>query len=405
MKKHLAIVCGVYYPEPSPTGLCVKRFAKLLADEFDIEIICVSEDGKATIAWEKVNEDKDCSIKIHSVGCKRLEFENRSHGVTNKIIHSVGSLQIKTHLLGNLTWYRKVAVKKLEEIQRKKNLDAIFTICSPLAAHYAGMDMKKKYPEIRHCGYTVDPYSSKNRIRPFWMKYGQLVEYERNLYRQMECILLSEEIIESRPDLLRGVKNYAGLPYMLPEPVMDYTKEKLYPKEGINCVYAGRFYKELRNPEYMLRMFAQLEQQKVNLHLFYVGCENIVEQYAKKYSNIIIHKQVSHEMMGAVYGQADVLVGIGNATSEFFPSKTFEYISTGKPIVFINHADMKNEILDSYPAALQVSDKKIISAEQLKEFCEKYAKKTVSMNEIERIYYKHSKENICKILSQACGII
>ena len=44
MKKHLAIICGVFYPNPSATGKSAKQFAELLSDEYDIDVICLSED-------------------------------------------------------------------------------------------------------------------------------------------------------------------------------------------------------------------------------------------------------------------------------------------------------------------------------------------------------------------------
>ena len=402
MRKHLAIVCGVYYPEPSPTGLCAKRFAELLADKFDIDIICISMDGKDTCAQESFVEKSDVEIKIYAVGCKRIEIEKKAHGAIRKVIHNIGGIQIKTFILGNLSWYRKKALRKLEKINTERKLDIVFTICSPMAAHFAGADMKKRHPEIKHCGYTVDPYSSRERIRPFYLNYAQLVKYEKKVFSQMDGIFLSEEIIVNRPDLLNGLSNYSDLPYMLPEPEINSTTEKFYQTSGINCVYAGRFYEDIRNPEYMLQLFSRLEKHNINLHLFCIGCEDIVKKYDSQFSNIIVHKSVSHEMMGAVYDQADVLVGIGNTTSEFFPSKTFEYIATKKPIVFINHNDMKNDILEHYPIAIQVSDSDDINVaiQRLEKFCIKSMEKSVSMDEIKRIYYKHTKENITMVLKE-----
>ena len=401
MKKHLAIVCGIFYPEPSPTGLCVKRFTELLADGFDIDIICISIDGKNAYIEKKISGGE---IRIHLVGCKRIEYEQKSSRIIKKIIHSIGSIQIKVRKLGNLSWYRKKALKKLEEINQKRKLDIIFTVCSPMAAHFSGIDMKKRHPEIKHCGYTVDPFSAKTRIRPFYMKYERIVEVERKVLKKLDCILLSEEIIDNRPDLVNKLSHYIELPYMLPESRNGRIAEKFYYSEGINCVYAGRFYKEIRNPEYMLQMFSRLEKFKINLHLFYSGCEGIVEKYAFQFSNIIVHKQVSHELMEAVYEQADVLVGIGNTTSDFFPSKIFEYIVARKPIIYINHNNMKNEILQQYPIVLQISDvdDNKITVQNLKDFCENNKGREITLDDINQRYSKHSKGHIKYILLKAC---
>lgn len=393
MKKHLAIVCGVYYPEPSPTGICVKKFVEALTDVYDIDIICIAIDGKDTSVMKQPE-------KIHAVGCKRIEWEVKSRGMKKLILHAIGGLQIKTRLLGNLSWYRKAALRKLIQIHRERKLDVVFTVCSPFAAHFAGIDMVKRFPEIKHCGYTVDPYSTQCRMRPFFISGDKFLLIEKKVLSNISNLLVSEEVYENRKDLLLGLRNCTVLPYMLPTFNAIEINEKLYPTSGVNCVYAGRFYEDIRNPEYLLQIFAKLSNQNIRLHLFSVGCEDIVKKYENRYSNIIRHEQVSHELIGAVYKQADILLGVGNKTAEFMPSKTFEYIAALKPIIFVNHSTLTNKILDMYPESIQISDASNVDevAEQVKEFCVQNKNKQIEQHVVKKIYYKHSLDNIKKIL-------
>ena len=393
MKKHLAIVCGVYYPEASPTGVCVKRIVEVLADVYDIDIVCIASDGKDTSVIKQTEN-------IHAVGCKRIELEAKSYGIKKIFFHAIGGLQIKTKLLGNLSWYRKAALHKLIEIHSERKLDVVFTVCSPFASHLAGIDMVERFPEIKHCGYTVDPYSTPCRIRPFFISRDKLVLIENKVLCNIGNLLVSEEVYENRSDLLLGLRNCTALPYMLPTFNMVEVNEKLCPTSGVDCVYAGRFYEDIRNPEFLLRVFAKLSDQNVRLHLFSVGCDEIIRQYEAKYSNIICHEQVSHELISTVYKQADILIGVGNTIAEFMPSKTFEYIAALKPIIFVNHATMTNKILDMHPEVIQISDASNVdeAAELVKDFCIQNENKQLDQDVVKKIYYKHSLDNIKKIL-------
>lgn len=404
MKKHLAIVCGVYYPEPSPTGLCAKRFAEVLSDTYDVDIVCIAVDGKNKRTIQQLEGKENKAINIHAVGCRRLELELSSVGLVKKLIHFIGNIQIKTRLLGNLTWYRHKAFQKLETIHLERSLDVVFTICSPFAAHFAGLDLKRKYPQIKHCGYTVDPYSNQFRAIPFFLRRRKLVTIEKHVLSDIERVLISEEIYANRKELFDGLSNYDVLPYILPDFKVPEINNRFYSIDGINCVYAGRFYKDIRNPEYMLQIFAKLSEHNIKLHLFSAGCDELVQWYALKYPNIIQHEQVSHDLINTIYSQADILVGVGNSTTDFFPSKTFEYITTLKPIVYFNHGEMINDILMSYPEVIQISNNDSIddACHKVKAFCLKNKNKQIDCKVLNDKYYKYSIENVAKILKKSC---
>lgn len=396
MKKHLAIICGVFYPDPSPTGLCAKRFAQLLSDEYDIDIICLS------IETESKDMVIDAGMRVHTLQGKRMAFELKSNGIVKKMIHLAGVVQIKTSLLGNLTWFRRAANQKLEELHDERVFDAVFTICSPFAAHCAGLDFKKRHPDVRWCGYTVDPYATKNRIRPVGMRLDKLIHEEKKVLAAMDAVLLSEEVHEHRPELYQGCQNCSRLPYMLPMFPKIKNKQKYFDKQYINCVYAGSFYKDIRNPEGMLQYFSKMISSNVRLHLYYRGCEDIVAQYANSSENITLHDRVSSEEISSIYRDADVLINIGNSTPEFLPSKTFEYIVSGKPIVNFYSYRNGEAVLDQHPYCLQLQNKfEANGLKQLQEFLCQQGRKSISKDMIDDIYYSHTPEKILEILMNA----
>ena len=396
MKKHLIIICGIYYPQPSPTGLCVKRIAELLSDSCDIEIISLSESGKDDTVIQ------NNGIVVHTLSCARLGLENRTTGVLKKAVHTVGSLQIKVSLLGNLGWFKKKATDKLHEINKKNKIDIVYSVCSPFAAHCAAYDFKQRVKAVCWCAYTVDPYATKNRIRPFFCSFEHIANVERKLLSAADTLLVSEEVFNGRRDLYEGHGNCVPLPYILPNENTRAQGANYFTENGIHCVYAGRLYPKLRDPYNMLKTFSAFEDKDIKLHLFSVGCDNMVNQYAQKGFSIVRHAQVSHEEILKIYSEADVLVNIGNNTSEFFPSKTFEYIVSCKPIVHFYGGGKRDELLEKYPLAIQVDNSaENIDERSIEAFIKDKKNRLVDSELIEKIFYKHTKDNIKSILALA----
>ena len=395
MKKHLVIICGVYYPNPSPTGLCAKRFAELMLDEYDVEIISLSENGQN----ETVKNDD--GITVYTLSGVRASAEKKASGITKKLLHAMGGIQIKTSILGNLKWYEKKVIKKLHCINKSRKIDTVFSICSPMAAHSAACKYKKENKNVKWCAYTVDPYSSKGRIRPVFCSFEKLALFEKNIISKADMLLLSEEVYKNRLDLYDGKAECEPLPYMLPYESNSIETESVFSKEDINCVYGGRFYPGLRDPEKMLKCFSNIKDHKIKLHLFSIGCEDTVSKYAEFSPNIILHNQVSHKEILKVYEEADILISVGNNSLEFFPSKIFEYIITRKPLVHFYGCGVRDSLLEDYPSVLQIDNN---SEECETDALESFIfsdKEDITRARIEQIYYKHTAENIKSILTRS----
>ena len=213
---------------------------------------------------------------------------------------------------------------------------------------------KKNHPGVRWVAYTVDLYSIPERIRPLGYSLQALSEKEQITLQGADSVLLSEEIYTNHPEIVKRLKVVDILPYVIPEREEIDIETKLLNRNNINCVFAGSFYRDLRNPECMLDMFGKLKDDHIKLHLFSTGCDEVVEKYALKCSSIISHGRISYEEIQKVYFHANVLVNIGNANSDFIPSKTFEYIATGKPIVNFYYGNEPDAVLNRYSLAFHI---------------------------------------------------
>lgn len=391
MKRHLVIVGGVVYPEPSPTGLCSMRYASLLDEDYDVEFIAISNNGKE----EYVTYD---GVPVHTLICKRLSIEYKTTGTLKKLIHLYGSSLLRTSIMGNLGWYSKAAYKELESIHNVRPIDVILTVCSPFSAHIAGAKFKKAHPEVRFNAYTVDPFATSNRIIPLFRKFGDLVTLERNISSQADCLFLSEEAIASRQDLYGDIMQKMALPYLLPE--VNDAEGGVFDDEHIHCVYAGSFYRNIRNPEYMLKVFSMLNNKKIILHLYSAGCDDLIQEYASMCDQIQFHGYVSQVELQQVYASCDFLIGVGNSMNDFLPSKTYEYLAQMRPVVFFNSKGYENKVLENYPHSLQLFDDVDVSesVRKLGDFISREEGMTISKVELSSLYEKNTPDYVREVL-------
>ena len=125
-----------------------------------------------------------------------------------------------------------------------------------------------------------------------------------------------------------------------------------------NCLYAGSIYSVVRNPKYTMQLFNFIENPSVKLH--FVGTtENQIYEYIDKSAvgeRFKFHGRLPLEQTKKEMEKATVLVNIGNIMINQVPSKIFEYISTGKPIINIcTNPDCPSiAYLEKYPLALSI---------------------------------------------------
>ncbi len=382
MKPHLVIICGILYPNPSPTGFCAFRYGTLLNEYYDIEFISLSDNGVS----EEVTFD---NYPVHTLASKRMKLESNTKGILNKAIHLLGSVQLKLHMLGNLRWYRKAVLRKLEQINIKRKIDAVLSVCSPFSAHQASADFKLAHPEIRFCAYTVDPFASFNRVLPFFYNMTDLVRCEHDVSSKADCLFLSEEAFNTRSDIYGDLTNKCILPYLMPN--FNDAGAEFDVSGTVNCVYAGSFYKDIRNPEYMLKVFAALPNNII-LHLYSSGCDDIVQNYSMRYPNIKVYGYVSREKLQKIYASSDFLIGVGNSMKDFLPSKTYEYLALRRPIIFFNPKGFENEVLSKYPHSLQIMDDMNVrnAVIRFEKFIASEHGKTITKEELYNIYEENT---------------
>lgn len=410
--KHLVLIVGKYYPQPSPTGKCAREYISLLKDKYNVDVVFIQY-GIEAVYGIKNNDETLYGLSNWRLWSENWLFEKRSRA-TSKLccnlltlgilaLKTIGRLQSVFLFPNNLQWFYKSAYRTLCLIHKENPIDVVFTVSSPFSAHLAGEQFKKSFPDVKWVTYTVDPFSVSHKSTGLLRRASnKAVLAEHRILSNADTNFLSEEIYENRRDLYQVVKSKTlSLPYLMPAN-SNMADNSFFDSSKINLVYAGRFYKDIRNPEVMLKTMLLTGSDNIVLHLYVTSdCEDLVDQYVKMSAGKIIrHCIVSTEEIQKILLNADILICIGNSVPEFKPSKVFEYIATGRPIINFYQNGIVDEVLTQYPVVLQISNmqNEAKSASETERFCLTNQGKRVEFSKIETVYMKHSAKNIKKIL-------
>jgi glycosyltransferase involved in cell wall biosynthesis len=427
--KNLTIIAGHVFPQSSPTGKVALQFAEILKEKFQVSIIFIQSGD------ETYNGSVKQGLKLYSIFSPRLWLERtfekcasqrtapcsiRLFQFATNIVKFSGRLgawflpvRPKSYWLwpDNLIWYYSKAYKQLEKNNSLENIDTLLTINSPFPAHLAGRKFKKKYPHVRWLTFTIDPFARASDFSKQWLfrslKARVDTAEEKGVFKTADLNFVSEEVYETDTEIFSEViDKVIPIPYLLnkPEPTVG---ESMFAQGKINLVYAGRFYRSIRNPEYFLRIFCSMENPDITLHLFtFSDCDDLIDKYVSLSSGRIIrHAPVTTEQIPDILNQANILVSVGNSTTSFKPSKLFEYLATGKPILHINQSNQHDEVLEKYPLCIQVYPGNISETDtalEIQQFCKAHVHKQLPWESVNTLFPQHSLENIRNtILSNA----
>lgn len=396
MKKHLVMIVGGYYPTPSATGRCAENNIQLIQEQYDIDVICLSRADNSEYEY--------MGKRVFPVGnwYSHLQHRLRSNRKTKVLYRTVKTPVYFMDCFrnpNNLYWYVKAAYKKMEAIYAERPIDVVFSVGAPMASHCAAMRFKSLHSEVRWVTYSVDSYAAQNKNKK------RFREFEKSVLANSDYNLLSEEIHNNSSFLYADYRKRVGtIPYQLPVIRQKISKKHYFDTMKINLVYAGSFYKEIRNPSFLLKTFMETRKDTV-LHLFCSSdCDDLIDQaVAASHGRIVRHRMVGPDEIADIYAEADILVSVGNNLPEFKPSKTFEYIATCKPILNIYYNGLRDDVLENHPKTLQIcnSEKVKSAVEEINEFISICAGKMVSEDEIKSRFKKYMPDNIQTIMLNA----
>lgn len=183
--------------------------------------------------------------------------------------------------------------------------------------------------------------------------------------------------------------------------VVEKIADKRKGSDGkIHCVFLGRLYEKVRPPEKVVKIIAGLDFSEIIFDFYGMGQE-LIEQspdYEEAKNKICLHGSVGNEEAEEVRALSDVLINIDNTNMSQVPSKIFEYISTGKPIInfYFNDGSPILEYLKKYPICINVNVNTETDYESIILFLNKTKNKVISFDVIKHMYIQNTPEYVAQ---------
>ena len=285
-------------------------------------------------------------------------------------------------------------------IRREYPYDAILSTMEPFyAAVTASM-----LPAKKRILYLMDPPISF--VRDIATPYRT---------RKMESVLAKHDLILTTPFVRDAFAQHGYQKYLHKFAAVGFPKITAEPASGtgpadgrIRLLFCGWLYSTIRSPGYFLDILSRLDERFV---VTFMGqeCEKLTERFdIHTKAELITLPQQPYETALQAMAEADILINIGNSVPVHMPSKTLEYINTGKPFVNFYKLDDCPTLYYTkrYPLCMNMSEKDTdldAAARRFIDFCVENKGKTVDRDYIEREYEDCTPQYIAQKILDALG--
>lgn len=352
------------------------------------------------LLWERLLKQEVYSI----IKKGHFKFSDLLHYYIKK-----GKDKLHIKETGYSSYIKMKITDRLESINSGK-IDLIVAVSGIFDAIYAANQYCKVHPETKLIFYQLDPLST-NHIENKANQNARK-QCEKEAYEIATAIittpLIYDDVIELYP------RNILNKVYPIELPNVDtahyYSNERIVDRDFSVCVYTGMFYPGFRDPDFAVSVFERFKQN-MGIRFWIVGANRNSLSTDTELINTVFEGKKSLEECREYIRKADFLVNIGNQITNQTPSKLFDYISTGKPIINICQDESCPSIkyLQEYPLSITVvfeHDSVDDAAQKINEFIQKNKGKKVGKDYIDKHYEKFSTDYCCnKIFGIINGVL
>lgn len=395
--KNVVIITYWYYPDMSPVSAVIDKYVQAMKGNYMFHVIAVP----SKVDFEPLN---DPYVKVYYMQNfwinLRLLFEEkyeRSGLYIYKLF--IQLFRIRSAILSFVSdsyinkWIKKSALVLLEKISKTVSIDAIISMSgTDLFTHQAALEFKQKHNEMKWLTFFTDPvtFISDN--------YGVL---QTGIFNNTKAKFLSEKYIYNHADtniLVEHIFNDAINKFGIAKDravrfnyvIEDLSGNVTYtqrPKDiRTRLMYAGSFYKDIRNPGNMLKILSKVDNIVVDLYLRTKNCLDVIDKY--KSNKIFAHEGVGHNRyLQMIYNEYDILINVCNNCTNQSPSKFYELLSTGRPIInFYYFKDNIYELVNNYPLGMNVDINHFTAIDKIDTFCRQMKGKQMSFDEVSQLF-------------------
>ena len=295
-------------------------------------------------------------------------------------------------------------IKLFEREHSRHHFEAIFSVAGPTTSgHRAARLIKMQHKDIPWAAYSVDTLHNAahfhDRLHPIKsilrrLYWAGMEADEMRSCSSADAFFCSPDIYAANADVHRGFPNrVCELPYpmVLPE---SYGQKSS--RDRLRVVYGGMFYADIRNPTWFVGVLDRLlaDDSSKFAFEFYIGLDGafakLFQDLHKKYGDAVqVFEKRPPDEFSVIMRDADVLLNFSNDLAQCSPSKLFDFIATGAPLLDVRYPNRAiNPALKGHPMCLSVvngSDPEA-SAKEVGTFLMEHAGQRVPLDELRERY-------------------
>jgi hypothetical protein len=404
--KHVVFLVGSYYPNYSAVGNCAEKIITLLKDDFKVSIVAAKNDTELNC----FEEFDGCDIyRIESKYQKKLNILNFEMKYNQTFFTKFKLYATRAFNLLKFIFQKESInpdlvnsyLSALKCLNKKNKIDIVIPVCLPVESILASLVFKKLNSKVVVIPYIFDHFSRSSSLHRFnlnkKLKLNHHLDIEKFIVNHSDAVFAMHPLSKHYGSFIdpkhREKIIFVEHPLLLKANKIS-KHNMLSGFGGINVTYTGSFIKKYVEPNYLLELFAFVDNSlNIKLNLYTVGnCNDLTNSYAKKFPlKIFNHGSVSKHVANLAVVGADVLVNVGEVSGKQISSKIFEYMSVGKPIVHLSFVsdDVVSDILSKYPETLilAVNENNFLDdVNKLDNFMKTAKNKTVSFQVLSNIY-------------------
>ncbi len=408
MKKSPILIClYAYFPFENANTNVLLPLIKKLSEKYEVHILTKNRDNTAPchevmdgIHVHRYSDSGRIVSKIQMFA--GMDKKKARAWYKNALTHTVTPI---CRVLYRFPVFQKNEQKLMCKLINDIQFAFVMTTCEDFASHENMLFVKKKYGiNTPWIAYFMDPHA---KFVAYKDTCGEILEKEIDVYRESDLILVTEEIYaenqtnEFAPYLYKTKPFRFGNFRCIDKPLL----KDIFVKDKINCVYVGSLLNEsVRNPGYFYSIINEVDDRFV----FHIICNNLTKANKALYDKTVMrtdrvrwyHNLPLEECLG-IMCHADILINLGNRTVNQTPSKVFDYIGTGNPIVnfYSLEGDTSKRYLERYEHAIHIfEDKDRIkdNAKLFQEFAAEHNGRRIGREQLQTLYNEYQSDLVTK---------
>lgn len=418
MSNFLFILNG-YLPYASANGVCVQKIAGALKSAGH-NVSCLDGVGDDESEYEDINGVHVYRIRAlwHERVCNWCN--RRPTSWYSNALRSVAlwSWRLKRIILFpfwplSAPLYALKFYRRAKRICQDEHISCVVGVYQPFESLFAIALLKKAFPEIHTVAYLCDCLSGGvvPKIFPGSFCRAKLLKVEYRYIKILDTMLVLKSNEHYYANLYMKCDNVKKFQYVdIPFITKHENSYSTHNLNTLNIVYTGMLNKYIRDPSYAIDTMRRMTI-KGNI-IFYGNTDThdyfVSHNVQSRYMKILYHNMISYVECEKVLRGTDILLNISNRNTRQVPSKIFEYMSFGKPIITFYKDDKDTSLayLRRYPLSLLIKedDEKIDeNAALIEKFIRENIGKSVPFETVKELFPQNTPEYTAKILVELCG--